>query len=68
MTEQAPETDVVVVGAGNAALVAAISAHEAGARVLVLEAAPTRSGEATAGSPAASSAARTTAWPTCCRW
>ena len=40
MTEQAPETDVVVVGAGNAALVAAISAHEAGARVLVLEAAP----------------------------
>lgn len=40
MTEQPPETDVVVVGAGNAALVAAISAHEAGARVLVLEAAP----------------------------
>ncbi len=32
--------DVVVVGAGNAALCAAISAHEAGARVLVLEAAP----------------------------
>ncbi|MPZ60986.1 MAG: FAD-dependent oxidoreductase [Propionibacteriales bacterium] len=32
--------DVVVVGAGNAALVTALSAHEAGARVLVLEAAP----------------------------
>jgi tricarballylate dehydrogenase len=31
--------DVVVVGAGNAALVAALAAHEAGARVLVLEAA-----------------------------
>ncbi|TDE13483.1 FAD-dependent tricarballylate dehydrogenase TcuA [Jiangella asiatica] len=32
--------DVVVVGAGNAALVAALAAHDAGARVLVLEAAP----------------------------
>ncbi len=32
-----PEYDVVVVGAGNAALTAAISAHEHGARVLVLE-------------------------------
>lgn len=34
------EVDVVVVGAGNAALVAALSALEAGATVLVLEAAP----------------------------
>ena len=33
-------TDVVVVGAGNAALVSALAAHQAGARVLVLEAAP----------------------------
>ncbi|MGH3356239.1 MAG: FAD-dependent tricarballylate dehydrogenase TcuA [Nocardioidaceae bacterium] len=33
-------TDVVVVGAGNAALVAALAAHEQGARVIVLEAAP----------------------------
>lgn len=32
--------DVVVVGAGNAALVAALAAHEAGASVIVLEAAP----------------------------
>lgn len=32
--------DVIVVGAGNAALCAAISAHEHGARPLILEAAP----------------------------
>ena len=32
--------DVVVVGGGNAALCAALSAHENGARVLILEAAP----------------------------
>src|SRR5262252_6786225 len=34
------EPDVLVVGAGNAALCAAISAHESGARVAILEAAP----------------------------
>ena len=35
-----PGTDVVVVGGGNAAMCAALSAREAGARVLVLEKAP----------------------------
>ena len=34
------ESDVVVVGAGNAAASAAISAHDHGARVVILEAAP----------------------------
>ena len=41
MTIETPETfDVIVVGAGNAATCAALSAREAGARVLMLEAAP----------------------------
>ncbi len=38
LSQQRP--DVLVIGAGNAALCAAISAHENGARVLMLEAAP----------------------------
>lgn len=32
--------DVLVVGGGNAALVSALTAHEAGVRVCILEAAP----------------------------
>ena len=40
MADQA--ADVVVVGAGNAAMSAALSAHEHGLRVLVLERAPRR--------------------------
>ncbi|MFN0144992.1 MAG: FAD-dependent tricarballylate dehydrogenase TcuA [Dehalococcoidia bacterium] len=39
MAETTDQFDVIVVGAGNAALVAALSAAELGARVLVLEAA-----------------------------
>jgi tricarballylate dehydrogenase len=35
-----PVDDVIVVGAGNAAMCAALSAREHGAKVLVLESAP----------------------------
>ena len=40
MPQTDPRYDVVVVGAGNAALCAALSAAEAGASVLVMEKAP----------------------------
>ena len=40
MTPAGTNPDVVVIGGGNAALCAAITAAEAGARVLILEAAP----------------------------
>ena len=38
------EVDVVVVGAGNAAMCAALAAREQGAEVVVLEAAPESEG------------------------
>ncbi|MFM2405933.1 MAG: precorrin synthase CobZ [Pseudomonadota bacterium] len=40
MSQQAMDTDVLVIGGGNAALCAALMAAEAGARVMLLEAAP----------------------------
>jgi tricarballylate dehydrogenase len=40
MHEQRPECDVLVVGGGNAGLCAALTARQAGARVVVLESAP----------------------------
>ena len=39
-TGKALETDVVVIGAGNAASVAALAAHDLGAKVTLLERAP----------------------------
>ena len=40
MKTEAFDTDVLVIGGGNAALCAALMAREAGARVLLLESAP----------------------------
>jgi succinate dehydrogenase/fumarate reductase flavoprotein subunit len=37
MRDQAVETDVVVVGYGSAGATAAITAHDNGARVIILE-------------------------------
>jgi tricarballylate dehydrogenase len=39
-TAKVQETDIVVVGAGNAASVAALAAHDLGAKVVLLERAP----------------------------
>ena len=43
--------DVLIVGGGNAGLVAAIEAKNAGANVLLIEKAPKKAREGTAGSP-----------------
>ena len=40
MSQAAYDYDVIVVGAGNTALLTALRAHEQGAKVLVLEIAP----------------------------
>ena len=55
------EYDVIVVGAGNAALSAAIAARETAGSVLVVEKAPEYFRAATPTSPAASSASPSTA-------
>ncbi|HJU60783.1 MAG TPA: FAD-dependent oxidoreductase, partial [Candidatus Binatia bacterium] len=39
-TSKVLETDVIVIGAGNAASVAALAAHDLGAKVTLLERAP----------------------------
>ncbi|MGA0393691.1 MAG: FAD-dependent oxidoreductase, partial [Rhodospirillales bacterium] len=39
-SNKSPMYDVVVIGAGNAAMAAAMSAHEEGASVVILEKAP----------------------------
>ena len=62
-----PEYDVVVAGAGNAGLCAALAAAENGARALVLEKAPEHLRGGTPTSPAPPSASRTTAWTTSAR-
>jgi succinate dehydrogenase/fumarate reductase flavoprotein subunit len=58
------DTDVLVIGGGNAALCAALMAREAGASVLLLEAAP-RSGAAAIRCTRATCAACTTRRRTC---
>lgn len=62
MREKTNAYDVVVVGAGNAALCAAISAHESGANVLVLEKGPQEKRGGTLFSRTVQSALRITDW------
>ena len=47
------EYDVIVVGAGNAAMCAALSAHEHGAKVVILERAPEEEAAAIRATPPA---------------
>ena len=55
------DTDVFVIGGGNAALCAALMAREAGARVLLLESAPRAWRAATPPTPATCAACICTA-------
>jgi len=60
--QQTLQTDVVVVGAGNAAMCAALAAREQGVNVLVLERAPKEERGVTAPLPPVPFALPTMAW------
>ncbi len=59
------DTDVIVVGAGNAAANAALAAKEAGASVVMLESAPMNARAGNSAYTGGPSASFTTGWTTC---
>ena len=61
-------SDVIVVGAGNAALTAALAACEAGAQVLMLEKASAEERGGNSRFTGASCVLSMTGWMTLCRW
>ena len=65
MSKQSNDYDVIVVGAGNTALLTALRAREFGARVLVLEVAPKEKEAGTLTSRPAFTASFTTVLKTC---